>query len=131
MMLCLVTDRRRLGSALGLPEADWLDALRRQVAAGARAGVDFIQVREPDLEARDLADLVRSLMPLAAGTPARVLVNDRIDVALAAGAAGVHLKEESILPSDVRRIAPPGFVIGCSIHSTAAIPARKSADLLI
>jgi thiamine-phosphate diphosphorylase len=131
MILCLVTDRRRLGLALGVPEADWLDALRRQVAAAAKAGVDFIQVREPDLEARDLADLVRSLMPLAAGTPARILVNDRVDVALAARAAGVHLKEQSILPDVVRRIAPPGFVIGCSIHSTAAITARKSADLLI
>jgi thiamine-phosphate diphosphorylase len=131
MILCLVTDRRRLGAALGLPQGDWLDALRRQVGAAALAGVDFIQVREPDLEAGDLASLVRSLMPLAAGTVTRILVNDRVDVALAARASGVHLKEQSILPSEVRRIAPPGFVIGCSIHSTVAIAARKSADLLI
>jgi thiamine-phosphate pyrophosphorylase len=131
MILCLVTDRRRLGAAVGAQESDWVAVLRNQVAAAASAGVDFIQVREPDLEARELTDLVRSLVRIAASTPARILVNDRIDVALATGAAGVHLKEQSILPSDVRRIAPRDFVIGCSVHGIDAIAARKSADFLI
>jgi thiamine-phosphate diphosphorylase len=131
MILCLVTDRRRLGMAVGVPESDWIEVLCRQVAAAAMAGVDLIQVREPDLEARELTDLVRSLVRIAASTPARVLVNDRIDVALAARASGVHLKESSILPAVVRRIAPPGFVIGCSIHGIDGIAARKSADFLI
>lgn len=131
MILCLVTDRRRLGTAIGAPEGEWMEALHRQVVAAARAGVDYIQVREPDLEARELADLVRSLMRATVSTPVRLLVNDRIDVALAVKATGVHLKEHSILPAEVRRIAPPGFVIGCSVHGTAAIAARKSADLLI
>ncbi|HUQ88966.1 MAG TPA: thiamine phosphate synthase [Vicinamibacterales bacterium] len=131
MILCLVTDRRRLGKALGATEGDWIDLLRQQVAAAARAGVDFIQVREPDLEAGELTDLVRSLVQLAASTPSRILVNDRIDVALAAKASGVHLKEQSILPADVRRIAPPGFVIGCSVHGIDGLDARKSADFLI
>ena len=58
-------------------------------------------------------------------------MNDRVDVALAAGAAGVHLKERSILPAEVRRIAPPGFLIGCSVHGSHGIAARKSADFLI
>jgi len=131
MVLCLVTDRRRLGSALGLPEGEWVEALERQVSGAVLAGVDYIQVREPDLDARDLTALVRRLVGRAAGHPSKILVNDRIDVALAAGASGVHLKERSILPSDVRRIAPPGFVIGCSVHGIAAISSRKSADLLI
>jgi thiamine-phosphate diphosphorylase len=131
MILCLVTDRRRLGSAIGATEQDWTGALRAQVAAAARAGVDYVQVREPDLEAGELADLVRSLMSATASTPTRILVNDRIDVALAAKASGVHLKEQSILPARVRRIAPPGFVIGCSVHGIDAVAARKSADLLI
>jgi thiamine-phosphate pyrophosphorylase len=65
------------------------------------------------------------------GTTTRLLVNDRVDVAIAAGASGVHLKESSILPDAVRRIAPAGFVISCAVHTTAAIAARKSADLLI
>jgi thiamine-phosphate diphosphorylase len=131
MILCLVTDRRRLGAALGVPEADWIEVLQQQVGAAANAGVDLIQVREPDLEARELTDLVRSLVRLTASTTAKVLVNDRIDVALAAGASGVHLKQRSILPAEVRRIAPPGFVIGCSVHGIDGISARKSADFLI
>ena len=131
MILCLVTDRRRLGLAIGAAERDWTGALHAQVAAATRAGIDYVQVREPDIEAKELAELVRSLMIAAATTPTRILVNDRIDVALAAKASGVHLKEQSILPNDVRRIAPPGFVIGCSVHGIAALAARKSADLLI
>ena len=131
MRLCLVTDRRRLGAAIGARPDRWLDALREQTRAAAGAGIDFIQVREPDLEAGILASLVRSLITLTEGTATKVLVNDRIDVALAAKAAGVHLKEQSILPDEVRRIAPPGFVIGCSVHTTAGIADRKAADFLI
>jgi thiamine-phosphate pyrophosphorylase len=130
MILCLVTDRRRLGESLGLPQERWIEALRRQVEGASLAGIDYIQVREPDLEAGQLVELVRSLMPFASGRT-RILVNDRIDVAIAAGASGVHLKEQSILPAEVRRITPPGFVIGCSIHGVSAVSARKSADLLI
>lgn len=131
MILCLVTDRRRLGAAMGAPPAEWAALLRQQVRAAATAGIDLIQLREPDLEASELAALVRDLMRLVDGTSTRVLVNDRVDVAIAAGASGVHLKERSILPAQVRRIAPPGFIIGCSVHTPRALAARKSADLLI
>lgn len=75
-----------------------------------RTDVDFIQVREPHLTTRALADRVRELMPQ------RVLVNDRIDVALACGAAGVHLRSNSVSPEIVRRIAPAGFVITVACH---------------
>ena len=71
-----------------------------------------------------------SLMRVVSGAT-RLLVNDRLDVALAARAHGVHLKERSILPADVRRITPPGFLIGCSVHQISSIAARKSADFLI
>ena len=131
MLLCLVTDRRRLGSLLGLSERDWRDALQVQVTAAARAGVDFIQVREPDLEAAELVELVRALVRAVEHTSARVLVNDRVDVALAAGAAGVQLKEQSILPDAVRRMTRPEFVIGCSVHNIFSVAARKSANFLI
>ena len=131
MILCLVTDRRRLGAAMGAPPAGWDDLLRAQVRSAAQAGVELIQVREPDLEAAALTALVRDLMRLVRGTPARLLVNDRVDVAIAAKASGVHLKEHSVLPDDVRRITPAGFTIGCSVHTTAAVAARKSADFLI
>jgi thiamine-phosphate pyrophosphorylase len=131
MILCLVTDRRRLGAAMGVTAEQWPIVLARQVEAAAEAGVDFVQVREPDLEGRELAGLVRDLMRRVGAHRTRILVNDRIDVAIAAHASGVHLKEASILPDEARRIAPPGFVIGCSVHTTADVPSRKSADLLI
>jgi thiamine-phosphate diphosphorylase len=99
------------------------------VAAAASAGVDYVQVREPDLEAGPLAALVRSLVASAGAT--KVLVNDRLDVALAAGAAGVQLKEASFPPGEVRRLVPPGFVIGCSVHSPAGAKSRRSADFLV
>jgi thiamine-phosphate pyrophosphorylase len=107
-----------------------MDVLHTQVQAAAAAGVDYVHVREGDLEARALADLVRSLLDRTRKTGARLLVNDRVDVALAVGADGVHLKEQSVLPDQVRRIAPRGFVIGCSVHTTAAVAARKAADFL-
>ena len=131
MILCLVTDRRRLGAAMRARPDAWLDLLREQVTAAVSAGIDLIQVREPDLEAARLAELIRDLMARVDGTGTRLLVNDRVDVAIAAGASGVHLKERSMLPQDVRRIAPTGFMIGCSVHTIAAAAARKSADLLI
>ncbi len=131
MRLCLVTDRRRLGSALGAQPAHWIATLEQQVASAAATGVDMIQVREPDLEAAELTALVRSLVRLVEGTRTKVLVNDRIDVAIVSGASGVHLKECGVLPDAVRRIAPPGFLIGCSVHTIASASLRKSADFLI
>jgi len=131
MILCLVTDRRRLAAAIGATPQDSLDALHEQVGAAARAGVDLIQIREPDLEGADLVSLVRSIVKLTAATGSKVLVNDRLDVALAAGASGVHLRESSFLPAELRRMTPPGFTIGCSVHTTAGIAARKAADFLI
>jgi len=130
MKLCLVTDRRRLAAAVGARPDD-SGVLIDQVRAAADSGVDYIQVREPDLDARDLTNLVRQLLKSTIGTDAKLLVNDRIDVALAAGAHGVQLKEQGIMPEHVRRIAPAGFVIGCSVHTTAGVPARKAADFLI
>lgn len=131
MKICLVTDRRRLAAATGAPPDAWLDVLREQVMAAAAAGVELIQVREPDLETADLAALVRSLVAIADGTRSKVVVNDRVDVALVTQAAGVHLKESGFLPENVRRIVPPGFLVGCSVHSVEAAVARRSADYLI
>jgi thiamine-phosphate pyrophosphorylase len=131
MILCLVTDRRRLGAAMGARPGEWIDLLHQQVAGAVAAAVDVVQVREPDLEAGQLTGLIRDLVKHVDGTPTRLLVNDRVDVAIAANASGVHLKERSMLPQHVRRIAPPDFVISCSVHTITAAAARKSADLLI
>jgi thiamine-phosphate pyrophosphorylase len=122
-VLCLVTDRHRLGTRLGLrTDADGtLDALVAQVTAAAEAGVDLVQIREPDLPARDLVALARAIRTGVGPGGVPVLINDRIDVALASGADGVHLKGTSIPAEEAARLAPPGFLIGRSVHSVEDI----------
>lgn len=88
------------------------------------ASSDFVQVREPDLHARALAGRVREWIDT--GGP-RVLVNDRADVAIACGAAGVHLRSRSLSPQWIRGIAPSGFIITVACHDTDAV-SRAEAD---
>src|SRR5215813_7186606 len=98
------------------------------VACATRAvrdGVDMIQIREKDLSARALFELVCQIRDLAAGSKTRVLVNDRLDVALAAGVDGVHLPGDG-LPAE--RVRPLIKVLGVSTHTVEeAIAAEKSA----
>lgn len=82
-----------------------------------RAGVDMVQVREKDLGARDLLDVVRCAVEAARGTPAAVMVNSRFDVALAARADGVHLPASGLAAADVRRASKGMLRIGVSTHS--------------
>ena len=108
MIRCYITDRRTLPS-----EAAFLAVIARNLAAG----VDWIQIREKDFPARDLLSLVRNVknLPNPAGT--RILVNSRADVALAAGADGVHLPADSFASNILRKIVPVGFSIGVSCHT--------------
>jgi len=119
MMICLVTDRRQR------PPVE-------QAREAAAAGVDLIQVRERDLEAGDLASLVAGVVEATRGTATRVIVNDRVDVALACGAGGVQLRGDSMPPARVRAIAPRDFLIGCSVHGASeAVAAARAADYLL
>ena len=119
MIACVVTDRRRIDPA-------------EQAEAAARAGIDLIQVRERDLDARPLAAIVARILNAVHGSSTRVVVNDRLDVALACGAHGVHLRSDSLPADAARTISPAGFLIGRSVHGVEeARSASSGADYLI
>ena len=106
-------------------------AVVAQARAAAAAAVDLIQVRERDLEANLLAGLVSAIVAAIHGTPTRVVVNDRLDVALASGADGVHLRADSIPVEAARGMSPAGFLVGRSVHSVADLRPAAAADYLV
>jgi thiamine-phosphate pyrophosphorylase len=87
------------------------------VTEAAAAGIDLVQIRERDLHDRELFALTRAAVAVVSATRTRVVVNDRTDVAISAGAHGVHLRGDSIAAARVRRLVPTGFLIGRSVHS--------------
>ena len=108
-VICLITP--------GIQEDGDEALLLDRIGAAARAGVHLIQIRQPKMDGGPLQRLVERAVALVQGTCARVLVNDRVDVALCARAHGVHLRGDSMAASRVRAVAPKGFVIGRSVHS--------------
>ncbi len=93
-----------------------------------------MQIREQDLSARDLCAFVRAALAQAKPHGARVLVNDRLDVALAAGADGVHLRTNSLPIAAVRRVVQrPDFLLGVSTHSLREAQAAETsgADFIV
>ena len=126
-LLCYVTDRRSLASSPGLA----IDLQLQKIEQAAKAGVDWIQVREKDLPGRELAGLVERVMTRV-GNGSAVLVNDRVDVACATGASGVHLGEHSLSPEEARRLVSQccprqNFVLGVSAHSLEGAMAAEQA----
>ncbi len=114
-LLCVVTD--------GTGRANDLVKL---AASAAAAGVDLLQIREPQLNDADLVALARRAVTAARGTRTAIVVNDRLDVAHAADADGVHLRADSAPAERVRAIAPEGFLIGRSVHSAGEAAASES-----
>jgi len=112
MIRCYITDRH----LRGLDNA-------------VRESVDWIQVRDKELPARDLLALVRQVM----AREQKVIVNIRMDVALAAGASGLHLPAGSLPPSRWRAVAPSGFLIGVSCHAIEEVRAaeQEGADYVV
>jgi thiamine-phosphate pyrophosphorylase len=127
LTLCLITDRRRLAAACGIRVEVVRTALISQVAGAIAGGVDVVQIRESDLASGEYVRLVRGCVALATGTTTRIVVNERVDVAVAAGAHGTHLRETSIDVRVARRLTGPEALIGRSVH-TASAAERHRAD---
>lgn len=93
--------------------------------AAERGGVTAVQLRLKHATAHELAAIARGLL---AALRVPLIINDRADVAIATGAAGVHLGPADLAPDRVRRIAPAGFVIGCSVGTRDEIARGAAAD---
>jgi thiamine-phosphate pyrophosphorylase len=119
--LCYITDRQAL-------EPRSLGPLIRMATD---AGVDMVQIREKDLPTSALLELLASFLGVTRGTATRVVVNDRLDVALAASAGGVHLGGQSMPVDKVRAALDPAdeesFWLGVSCHSVAEVGAAEAA----
>jgi thiamine-phosphate pyrophosphorylase len=137
-ILCYVTDRRSLRLAA---QENVMEALLQKVEAAAASDIDWIQLREKDLSGKDCAALTHEALRRVAqaspntGHAPRILVNDRVDVALVERASGVHLGESSLSVEDAKRLVaarPPlqDFLVGVSCHSLEAAQsaARAGAD---
>jgi thiamine-phosphate pyrophosphorylase len=132
MKLCYVTDRKALSGT----SDEQIHLLLTKIEAAAKRGVDWVQIREKDLSAAELTSLVTEALRRVPAK-CRILVNDRLDVAIASGAGGVHLGEQSIPVQEAKRLlrdrrVSPDFLAGVSVHSLAfAQAAEKSgADYL-
>jgi thiamine-phosphate diphosphorylase len=126
--LMLVTSRHRLAPDARTARDEWL-ALDAFLDAALDARVDAIQIREPDADSRSLDACVEALMRRASPVGVRVLVNDRVDVAHAAGADGVHLPGHGLPGARVRHLMP-GALVGRSIHGEDVTDSAQADYLL-
>jgi thiamine-phosphate pyrophosphorylase len=117
MLRYYITDRHAVGGAEGLI---------RSIANAMEIGIERIQIREKDLGARALCELVRRVMTLPNPHGTQVLVNSRADVALACGTHGVHLPSGSVPPYFFRAVAPAHFLVGVSTHSLDELRAAEA-----
>jgi len=125
--LYLITDRK-------LAKGGLVAALNEALAAAKKhRGAIAVQLREKDLTGRELLELARELRRICTAHGAPLLVNDRIDVALACEADGVHLPAHSFSVRDARELLGKSKLIGCSTHSIAEVEAanRAGADFVV
>jgi thiamine-phosphate pyrophosphorylase len=117
LRLLLVTD----------PDAGEGRAMLDVVRAALRAGVPAVQLRDKAASARALTELARALRDATRDAGALLFVNDRVDVAIAAGADGAHVGADDVPVAAARRIAPPGFLLGASADSVDEARAAVAA----
>jgi thiamine-phosphate pyrophosphorylase len=104
---------------------DQRSTLVERVAAAVRGGATSVQVRLKHATAREVVEIARAIVRKV---PVPVIVNDRADIALAAGAAGVHVGEADLPVSAIRRFAPADFIIGASLGGDAELANAREAD---
>ncbi|MGD0309044.1 MAG: thiamine phosphate synthase [Acidobacteriota bacterium] len=121
-----ITDRHQL-------PAQSIDALLDRIRRALSLGVDFVQLREKDLPDAELLALTRATVRFAGGTKCRIIVNGRIDIALAGRAHGVHLPSSGITSADLKPHLPRNFIMGVSAHSRpqAQRAAAGGADYIL
>ena len=102
------------------------------VEEALQGGVSLVQLREKEVSSRDFYNIAMKMKELAASYNVPLIVNDRLDIALAAGAGGVHVGQDDLPCAAVRRLAPPGFRIGVSVSTVAEARAAEAdgADYL-
>jgi thiamine-phosphate pyrophosphorylase len=108
-------------------------SLVRQVERALLAGVDFVQLRRRTLSGRELEALAKRLVALASRASGKILVNGRLDVALSAGAAGVHLPADGLPVAEVKKVVSTGFVVSRSTHSREEVERayREGASFVV
>ena len=109
------------------PDDPEFSSILRLVQAAVTSEIPLFQIREKSLTARVLFELAQRAAEITRGSQTRLLINDRADIASAAGADGVHLASHSLPADVVRKIFGPDFVIGVSTHSLAESRAAQSA----
>lgn len=100
--------------------------LALRAAAAVFGGATMIQLRLKEESARSLVEVARTIQAMVPDVP--LVVNDRADVALAAGAAGVHVGVDDLAPALLRRVVPSGFIIGASVGSEEEAARAVGAD---
>src|SRR5215472_124048 len=129
--LYLITDRRLAAASGGLIAT--VEAALKGGAEIARSGAIAVQLREKDLEARELYELAIALRSICTRFGAPLIVNDRLDVAIAAGADGAHLASTSFDIADARMLLGPSRLIGISTHrpQEVTVAAENGADFAV
>lgn len=120
-LICLIT-------AGELSDSDFSDkrhSVLEQAVAAASSGIDMIQLREKNLSARNVFELTSEVVAAVEGSGCRVIVNDRADIAVAAGAHGVHLTSVSLNAETVREAFGDALIIGVSAHGLDEIAAAS------
>ena len=112
----------------GVGDPSRIERIVRAVVAG---GIRAVQLREPDLSARQLAELCVNLRPILADREGVLIVNGRADVVAAGFADGVHLGHRSLRPESVRPFLPQGCFVGWSAHDADEIQEGASADYIV